>query len=551
MLVRDSLTALAVVALLSACGGGGGGGSSSDAGSAPASSSSSSVATSSSNSSSVTRSSSSSTATVISSLGADGWAKVGTNNLSATGTSGGDGADAAHTYTVTNRNELLAALYTGLTINADGSFSGTLDTTKKIVYVAGTISLNVNKTLVENVEADYICASGAAVSYKNASNTTVNTTVSVAYSYNAYKTQYDPNGAWGTAAVDTSGDPLELARICAMNKQKAVVKIKVPSNTSLIGVGSTAKLVRGNLSLAAGSDNIVIRNIAFEDSFDMFPAWDPTDSGGRWNSQYDTISVEGATHVWIDHCEFSDGTNHDKLYPPVFAAPYNMKEMKVQHHDGAIDVGNQSNYVTISNNYVHDHDKTHLVGGSDTVSATNGPTFLKVTMHHNYLKDVTQRLPRVRMGQVHVYNNYFSGQNYPTDSSRDYSFSVALATGQFAKIYAENNSFDIDAASGGSAAVVTNLWSVSYKSDATTINKCLSGTGYTNSSADCVTLFYDNGNSLLNGAAINIQASVTAGYPALGSSTMLWTPLANYSYSADDVALVKAKVMAGAGVGKL
>ena len=393
------------------------------------------------------------------------------------------------------------------------------------------------------------------MSYKNVSGATIATTVSVAYTFNAYKTQYDPLGAWGTKAVETSGDALELARVCAMNKQKAVVKFKIPSNTSLIGVGSTAKLVRGNLSLAAGSDNIVIRNIAFEDSFDMFPLWDPTDSSGRWNSQYDMISVEGATHVWIDHCEFSDGANHDKLFPPVFAAPYNAKEQKVQHHDGAVDVTNQSNYVTVSYSYVHDHDKTHLVGGSDTVSLVNGPSFLKLTLHHNYLKDVTQRLPRVRMGQVHVYNNYFNGQSHPTDSSRDYPFSVAFATGQFAKIYAENNVFDIEPASGGIAPTVSNLWSVSYKSDTATVNKCLSGgsggTAYTNSSADCVTLFYDSSASLLNNVAVDIQASVTGAYPALGSAMTLWTPAANYSYAADAASAVKALVIAKAGVGKL
>ncbi|HTF96899.1 MAG TPA: hypothetical protein VL995_12255, partial [Cellvibrio sp.] len=346
---------------------------------------------------------------------ANGWASVGTNNLGGTGTTGGVTADEAHTYTVTNRNELLAALYTNLVINTDGSFTGTVDTTPKIIYIDGTVNLNMNKALVEQTEADYICPIDGS-------------SIKVAYNFEDYKNFYDPNGSWGTTAV--SGD-WENARVCAANKQKAVVQIKVGSNTTIIGKNNNAKIVRGHVRLSPPYDNIIIRNVHFEDAFDMFPQWDPTDSGGRWNSAYDNISVDGATHVWIDHCTFSDGANHDKLYPPVYAAPYNLPEMKVQHHDGAVDVSKNSNYVTLSYNYVHDHDKTHLIGSSDSIASDNGPKFLKITMHHNYLKDVSQRLPRVRMGMVHVYNNLYDGQLKPISVDRSYAFSVGLATGQF------------------------------------------------------------------------------------------------------------------------
>jgi pectate lyase len=453
----------------------------------------------------------------------------------------------AHTYTVTNRNELLAALYTGLTMNADGSIAtGTLDTSKKIIYVSGTISLNTNSasTPAENTESTYICPIGTVFSY-SASAGTVSKTVAVAYTFTDYKNQYDPNGTWGTAAIDKGGDPMEVARACAMNKQKAVVKIKIPSNTSLIGVGSTAKFVRGNLSLAAGSDNIVIRNIAFEDSFDYFPQWDPTDSGGRWNSQYDTISVEGATHVWIDHCEFSDGTNHDKLYPPVFAAPYNIKEMKVQHHDGAVDVGNQSNYVTLSSNYVHDHDKTHLIGGSDSPSATNGPSFLKVTMHHNYLKGITQRQPRVRYGMVHVYNNYFSGDT----SVGDYLWSVAWYAGESAKLYVENNVVDVVGASSAS-----NVYGGSSGSKSAA---CVTTTGTT--TAYCSAYAYHAGN-LLNGAALDVSGVSVSGVTTTStpwfatgvtSGAPTGKPSDFYTYTPASTTGLSTSVPANAGVGKL
>ncbi|PUA27784.1 MAG: hypothetical protein B0W54_14725 [Cellvibrio sp. 79] len=466
---------------------------------------------------------------------ADGWASVGTNNLGGTGTTGGVTADAAHTYTVTNRNEFLAAIYTNLVIKDDGSFTGTVDSTPKIIYIDGTINLNMNKALVEQTEADYVCPIDG-------------TSIKVAYNFEDYKNFYDPNGSWGTAPV--SGD-WENARLCASNKQKAVVQIKIGSNTTIIGKNNNAKIVRGHVRLSPPYDNIIIRNVHFEDAFDMFPQWDPTDSGGRWNSLYDNISVDGATHVWIDHCTFSDGANHDKLYPPVYAAPYNLPEMKVQHHDGAVDVSKNSNYVTLSHNYVHDHDKTHLIGSSDSIAADNGPKFLKITMHHNYLKDVTQRLPRVRMGMVHVYNNLYDGQLKPLSVERHYAFSVGLATGQFGKMYAENNVFDIAASTDGVQATVENLYSVSFKNTTSVINACKAAS-YTD--ADCSTLFFETG-SVLNGAPVDVMAAAVANAAAqttplvLNSAASYWTPATYYSYVLDATSGLRATIIANAGAG--
>ena len=467
---------------------------------------------------------------------ANGWASYGTNNLGLQGTTGGASADAQHVFSVHNRNELLQALFgSSLVIKPDGSFSGTPDNAPKIIYVAGTISLNVNADLVEQSDADFICPI-------NGSN------LKVAYDFNDYKAFYDPNGTWGTATVP-SGD-LETARVCAAAKQKSVIKIKVGSNTSLIGVGNDAKIIHGNLSLAPGFDNIVIRNITFEDAFDFFPQWDPTDSGGRWNSAYDNISVEGATHVWIDHVSVNDGNRHDKLFPPVFAAPFNLAEMKVQHHDGAIDITKASNYVTLSYNYIHDHDKTHLIGSSDTVAADNGPQFLKITLHHNLFENVTQRLPRVRMGQVHVYNNYYVGQIKPTDAGRDYGFSTGIATGQFAKIFAENNSFSIAANIEGSQAGVNNLFTVAFKADTNSINKCTAVSG--NTTNDCQTLFYEKG-GLLNNTSVDImsaaQTSATNGGLVLADASLYWNPINYYPYALDAAPVVAASVLDNAGAG--
>src|SRR6478609_2800860 len=65
----------------------------------------------------------------------------------------------------------------------------------------------------------------------------------------------------------------------------------------------------------------------------------------------------------------------------------------------------ESDFVTVSWNQFTSHDKTMLIGNSD--SATEDREHLRVTLHHNLFDGVGQRAPRVRFGKVHVYNNVY------------------------------------------------------------------------------------------------------------------------------------------------
>jgi pectate lyase len=482
----------------------------------------------------------------ISSLGADGWASVGVNNLGQTGTTGGQGALAVKTYTVRNRNQLIQALYGNTAvIKADGSFSGTLDTSKKVIYISGTISLSMNGALAELSADDYVAqtnaAGGSCASYGFATFSAW---------WNAYLDAYKP-----PYATVPSGVP-ESFRACAANQQKKIARITVPSNTSLIGVGSTAKIIHGNLMVSGTGastpvDNVVIRNIAFEDAFDFFPQWDPTDSGGRWNSAYDNVSVQQATHVWIDHCTFSDGTRRDDQFPSVWPAPYDGPLYEVEHHDGLVDVTATANYVTLSNNHFHDHNKTSLIGGSDTASLTdNNPGVLKTTLHHNYYQNVTQRQPRVRYGMVHIYSNYYTGEN----GADYYGWSAGWASGQGSKIYAENNVFDIT----GNTAAVNKVITTSLSASKVTSCAALAGM----STAYCSAYIYDTG-TVLNGVSVNASDSahtqnalVTATatpWPSAASPTTTpsATPASYYNYNIGATTDLATSVPANAGVGKL
>ena len=315
----------------------------------------------------------------------DGWASSGT------GTTGGSSADAVHVRVVRTRAELIAAL------GGDNATNGA-NATPKIIFVSGGIRGNV-----DDAGQDLACDDYA----------------DPAYSLDAYLAAYDP-AVWGRLARPSG--PLEDARVRSTRNQGARISINVGSNTTIVGLGGS-KLTGVNLVLNR-VDNVILRNLRFEDAHDCFPAWDPTDGAlGNWNSLYDTVSVNTSTHVWVDHNSFSDGNNTDDIQPIHFGRPY-------QVHDGALDIIRASDLVTVSYNNFFDHDKTMLIGSSNTVGADVGK--LRVTLHHNRFANVGQRVPRVRFGQVDVYNNYF----YATDED---SYVYSWGVGVYCAIYAENN----------------------------------------------------------------------------------------------------------------
>lgn len=315
----------------------------------------------------------------------DGWASADG------GTTGGALADDAHVFVAHNRAELIAAL------GGDNATNAT-NATAKIVFIAGGIAGNVDADNQPLTCADY---------------------ADPEWSLDAFLAAYDP-AVWGRTAKPAGA--LEDARVRSAKNQGAHININVGPNTTLVGLGG-AKLTGINLLLTK-VNNVIIRNLRAEDANDCFPSWDPTDGSlGNWNSLYDTVTLSGATHVWVDHSNFSDGNNRDSAQPTYFGRPY-------QGHDGALDIIRASDLVTVSNCWFFDHDKTMLIGSSNTVGADVGR--LRVTLHHNRWQNVGQRVPRVRFGQVDLYDNYFVATDEDT-------YSYSWGVGVYASLYAENN----------------------------------------------------------------------------------------------------------------
>ncbi len=312
----------------------------------------------------------------------DGFASVGN------GTTGGANATEQNVFKVTNKKEFVSAL------------KNRKNTTPKIVLVYGTIDFDTDDNGKPLTMKDYMVDG---------------------YDFQQYLETHKPQ----STAPKSLKDEQEAKRKASQKNQSKSITVHVPSNTSIIGMDN-AKLKGVNLVL--DSDNVIIRNIQFESPYDYFPSWDPNDGPeGNWNSQYDSISIKGGTHIWIDHSSFQDGPETVEKY---FGRKY-------EHRDGLVDITNEADYITISYSTFENHNKTMLIGSSDSKISDEGK--LHVTLHHNYFHNVVQRLPIVRFGQVHVYNNYFASDT----TNGEYAYAYALGVGKNSQIYAENNVADI------------------------------------------------------------------------------------------------------------
>ncbi len=326
----------------------------------------------------------------------DGWASHGT------GTTGGAAAAAERVFTVSTWAGFRAAL----------AVEGTAP---RIIKVKGT---------VDAVSAG--CEAFAAPGYD----------------FDAYLETYSPEN-WGMD-TDLSAEPddsPEGLRRASAAEQDTSIKAHVPANTTIVGVGRNAGLKGASLQIK-DVDNVIVRNLTFESPVDCFPQWDPTDGDqGNWNSEYDSAVVYGATHVWLDHNTFTDGEHPDSAAPTYFGMLY-------QQHDGQLDIVKGADHVTASWNVFTEHDKTILIGNSDSeATAAVDRGHLKSTFHHNLFKGLVERAPRVRFGQVDVYNNHFvAGDDY------GYSFGV----GKESQLVAEHNAFTLP--DGVSAGQVLKRW---------------------------------------------------------------------------------------------
>lgn len=219
---------------------------------------------------------------------------------------------------------------------------------------------------------------------------------------------------------------------------------------------------------------------------------------------------------------------------------------------GLLDVTGNANYVTLSYNHFRDHNKTTLIGSSDTATLTDAnPAVLKTTLHHNFYQNLIQRQPRILYGMVHLYGNYYEGVN----GGSGYAWSYGWYAGQGSKIYSENNVFHI---TGNAASVAGKL--ITATSSAAKVSSCAALVGM--STQYCSAYIYDTG-TFLNGVSVNASAAANSINALINPTAMPWpskatptaapsaTPSSYYSYTVTPATNLSTFVPTNAGAGKL
>jgi len=163
-------------------------------------------------------------------------------------------------------------------------------------------------------------------------------------------------------------------------------ELRVTSNKTIIGVGTTGRIKAGGFFLGAGVRNVIIRTLTIGDT--AVASDDPDDK----DFDYDGIQMDTADHVWIDHNTFTN------------------------INDGYIDSRIDTTNVTVSWNVMGNHNKTFGIGWTSNVTA-------RMTIHHNWIHDSNQRNPSAdNLAYAHLYNNYLqnvtSYGNYSRGSTR-------------------------------------------------------------------------------------------------------------------------------------
>jgi pectinesterase len=166
----------------------------------------------------------------------------------------------------------------------------------------------------------------------------------------------------------TASEPYVIVVAATINMNPVGKEIKVQSDKTIVGSGTSGQIVGGGFFLGAGVHNVIIRNLTIRDAYQ-----------GVWNDKehdFDAIQMDGAHHVWIDHND--------------------LRHMA----DGLIDVRKDSTYVTVSWNKLSQDNKAFGIGWTENVVTD-------ITIHHNWIRETEQRNPSTdNAAHAHLYNNF-------------------------------------------------------------------------------------------------------------------------------------------------
>ncbi|QNP71867.1 pectate lyase [Streptomyces roseirectus] len=170
----------------------------------------------------------------------------------------------------------------------------------------------------------------------------------------------------------TASEPYVIVVAGAIAVNPVGKGIKVASDKTIVGAGTSGHIVGGGFFLGQGVHNVIIRNLTIRDAYQ-----------GTWNDKehdFDAIQMDGAHHVWIDHND--------------------LRHMA----DGLIDSRKDTTYLTVSWNRLSQENKAFGIGWTTNTTAD-------ITIHHNWIRETEQRNPSAdNVAHAHLYNNYLEDE---------------------------------------------------------------------------------------------------------------------------------------------
>ena len=278
----------------------------------------------------------------------------------------------------------------------------------------------------DSKDAKYTITGGAGAKTEN--KITISSFENITSTYKTLLESDDPAIIKISGTISTEGQANPLLS----------VKVNIGSNKTIYGDPSNQGRLR-NIGIVIKGENVIVRNMIFGEVV----SWDkPVKSGAD-----DAFSLNEASHVWVDHCEFQSHLEPQNLDgSKITSGDYYSTEEKwaKDFYDGLFDVKNGSSWITISNCYFHDHWKACLCASGDTKADKNtrtgaSDTDMRITFFNNYWKDINARQPMLRYGKAHIFNSYFLSAS-ETGSMFRQSTGINCRAGS--EIYIDNNAFE-------------------------------------------------------------------------------------------------------------
>ncbi|MGG4142512.1 LamG-like jellyroll fold domain-containing protein [Paenibacillus algorifonticola] len=344
-----------------------------------------------------------------------------------------------------------------------------------------------------------------------------------------------------------------------------VSKITVDGFTGLTIFSANGAKIKHAAFTFKRSTNVIIRNLEFDELWE----WDEATKGDYDKNDWDYITIEESSKFWIDHCTFH------KAYDGLVDVKKGSNGVTISWSSFLGDDGSAGSWVTQQINAMEANQsaypmyaflrssavglskadiiavaasqkKGHLVGSTEFASDNAA---LEVTLHHNYYQDQQDRMPRLRAGNVHAYNIVMDSAGAWSARSRITSAMETAISG---------NSYHFGVTSNGAistengAVLVEKSVIIDVYYPLRNNQKDASLPDYTGKIAAIDTIYSLNGttfrgNSDTAGSPLSPVPAAIKPFSWNGFTTL------PYSYTADDPATLKARLVAanGAGAGKL